>query len=237
MKKIFILLALSFVSNLFAQTSEVVNGTIIDNITRDNHSLVIRKHEQTLTIDWAAESYSLILYDDPIKKNKIEDLHRKQEINIKQLIFVDGKKTWMKIQVNDKEGYILYSNRIDDPYKDNSWMPAGTIKSENKTFHILKCKQGFIVQTNLRIRDKPGLEGNKIGLIVASTGSDNWAFVSTIEVTKEKETIDNMTERWAKIEYKGITGWVFGGYLEMERGGPRFNAPENIIELTLGEGV
>jgi hypothetical protein len=234
-KSFIIFFVFGILSNIFAQNNKEINGTIIDKISKDNHSLIIKKHEQKLTIDYSAEDYQLILYDDPIKKNKIGDLSRKQEITIKQIIFVDEKETWMKIQVNNKEGYILYSKRIDDPYKDNSWMPTGTIQSGNKTFNILKCTQSFVVYTNLRIRDKPGLDGNKIGLIEAN--QKNFAVVTTMEVTQEKETIDNKTERWAKVEYKGITGWVFAGYLDYERGGPRFWTPEDSIEMTLGAGI
>ena len=234
-KSFLILLALGIISNIFAQNNEEINGTIINKINKDNHSLIIRKHEQKLTIDYSAEDYQLILYDDPIKKNKIGDLPRKQEITIKQIIFVDEKETWMKIQVNNNEGYILYSKQIDDPYYDNYWMPTGIIQSGNKTFHIIKCTENFLIYTNLRIRDKPGLDGNKIGLIEADFS--NYATVTTIEVTMEKETIDNITERWAKIKYKGITGWVFAGYLDYERGGPRFWTPEISIEMTLGAGI
>jgi hypothetical protein len=114
-------------------------------------------------------------------------------------------------------------------------MPTGKIKSSSKTFYTLKCSQGFMVYTNLIIRDKPGLDGNKIGLIEAN--QRNYAVVTTMEVTEEKETIDGITERWAKIEYKGITGWVFAGYLDYERGGPRFRDPESEIEMTLGAGI
>ena len=66
-------------------------------------------------------------------------------------------------------------------------------------------------------------------------------FAQTKEIANgtiiEKENIDGKTERWAKIEYKGITGWVFGGYLEIERGGPKFCTPEWDIEMTLGAGI
>ena len=234
-KSFVIFFVLGFISNLFAQNNEEINGSYVDEISKDNHSLLIKKHEQKLIIDYSAEDYQLILYDDPIKKNKIDALLRKQEIIIKQIIFVDEKETWMKIQVNNKDGYILYSKRINDPYKNNSWMPIGTIQSGNKTFHILKCSQSFLVYTNLRIRDTPGLDGKKIGLIEAN--HNNFAVVTTMEVTKEEETIDNKTERWAKVEYKGIIGWVFAGYLDYERGGPRFWTPEISIEMTLGAGI
>ena len=58
-----------------------------------------------------------------------------------------------------------------------------------------------------------------------------------MEVTEEKETIDEKTERWAKIEYKGIMGWVFAGYLDYERGDPRFWEPKISIEMILGAGI
>ena len=237
MKKIITILLIVFgiISNITAQINEKINGTVLEKKNKNNHTLISKKHEQKLILDYSASDYQLILYNDPIEKNKIADLQRKQEITIKEILFLDEKETWLKIQVNDKEGYIFYSERIVDPYKDNSWMPTGEIKSGSKTFHTLKCAQSFIVYTNLRIRDKPGLDGNKIGLIEAN--QRNCAVVTTMEVTEEKETIDGKTERWAKIEYKGITGWVFAGYLDYERGGPRFWVPEISIEMTLGAGI
>ena len=237
MKRIIIvfIIVFSIILNLSAQNSKTINGTILEKKNINNHTLVSKKHEQKLTLDYSASDYQLILYNDPIEKNKIVDLQRKQEITIKEIVFLDEKETWLKIQVNDKDGYILYSKRIDDPYKDNSWMPTGEIQSGNKTFHTLKCSQSFIVYTNLRIRDKPGLDGNKIGLIEAN--QRNSVVVKTMEITQEKEAIDGKTERWAKIEYKGIIGWVFAGYLDYERGGPRFWEPEISIEMTLGAGI
>lgn len=237
MKKIIIvfIIVFSIISNLSAQNSETVNGTILEKKNINNHTLIRKKHEQNLTLDYSASDYQLILYNNPIEKNKIEDLHRKQKIAIKEFVFIDEKETWLKIQVNDKDGYILFAKSIYDPYKDNSWMPTGEIQSGSKTFHTLKCSQGFVVYTNLRIRDKPGLDGNKIGLIEAN--QRDYAVVTTMEITQEKETIDGKTERWAKIEYKGVTGWVFAGYLEFERGGPRFQDPEISIEMSLGAGI
>ncbi len=225
----------SILAKINAQSSEKINGTVLEKSNINNHTLVSKKHEQKLTLDYSASDYQLILYNNPIEKVKISDLQRKQEIIIKEIVFVDEKETWFKINIFETTGYILYSNRIDDPYKDNFWMPTGIIQSGSKTFHTLKCSQSFLVYTNLRIRDKPGLNGNKIGLIEAN--HTNYASVKTMEVTEEKETIDGITERWAKIEYKGITGWVFAGYLEYERGGPRFFTPESSIEMTLGAGI
>jgi uncharacterized protein YraI len=48
-------------------------------------------------------------------------------------------------------------------------------------------------------------------------------------VTEETETIDGINDRWLKVNYNGIEGWVFGGYVDYERGGSRYLTPENII--------
>ena len=137
-RKILFAVMLILAFNGFAQTKEIANGIVIEKDSRK----IVRKHEQQLVIDYSASDFQLVIYDNPMKKNQIGNLQRKQEITIKQIIFLD-----------------------------------------------------------------------------------------------EKETIDGITERWAKIEYTGITGWVFGGYLEIERGGPKFCTPEWDIEMTLGAGI
>ena len=240
MKKIItvFIIAFSIISNLSAQNREIPNGTILEKKNINDHTLVSKKHEQKLVLDYSSPEYKQVLYNDPIEKIKICDLQKNQEITIKEIIFLDGKKTWLKIQTEDENGYILLLNNIFDPYKDNNWMPTGEIQSGNKIFHTLKCSQSFVVYTNLKIRDKPGLDGNKIGLIEASGSPYNPAYVKTIEVTQNGETIDGITERWAKIDYKGIKGWVFAGYLDYERGGTKWLTPEIIIHDTLcGSGI
>ena len=230
-RKILFAVMLILAFNGFAQTKEIANGTVIEKDSRK----IVRKHEQQLVIDYSASDFQLVIYDNPIKKNQIGNLQRKQEITIKQIIFLDEKETWFKIEYDNKEGYILYSSFINDPYKNDVWLPVEEIKSGSKTYHTKKYASTYFVYTNLRIRDKPGLEGTKIGLIEAT--HSKYATVKTKEVTEEKETIDGITERWAKIEYNGITGWVFGGYLEIERGGPKFITPEWDIEMSLGAGI
>ena len=230
-RKILFAIMLTLAASGFAQTKEIANGTIIEKDSRK----IVRKHEQELVIDYSASDFQLVIYDSPIKKNVTGNLQRKKKIKIQQIIFLDEKETWFKIEYDNKAGYILYSSFINNPYKNDAWLPVEEIKSGANSYHTKKYTSTYFVYTNLRIRDKPGLDGTKIGLIEANY--TNYAIVKTKEVTEEKETIDGITERWAKIEYKGITGWVFGGYLEIERGGPKFCTPEWDIEMTLGAGI
>ena len=44
-----------------------------------------------------------------------------------------------------------------------------------------------------------------------------------------------MNDRWVKIQYEeGKYGWVFGGYVSVERGGPKYMIPEHEIEFLVG---
>lgn len=60
---------------------------------------------------------------------------------------------------------------------------------------------------NLNIRREPNLSSEVIALI----GQGDTVF--TLEATKELMTIGNLTDRWFKIIYDNIVGWVFGAYL------------------------
>ena len=238
MKKFLILTFIYVVSStIFAQSNNIPNGTILDSATENGHSILIRKHEQTLTIDYSAQDFQMVLYDSPLSKNRIGDLQKKDIIQIKEIYMINGKEMWLNISSSETEGYILFqsSENIYDFYADDLWQPVETIQSGDKTWHTLKCDQGFFIYTNLNIRDKPGLAGTKIGMITAN--NTNYVSVKTSEVTVEKERIDGKSERWAKIEYKGVTGWVFGGYLSFERGGPRFITPESRLAMSLGAGI
>ena len=46
--------------------------------------------------------------------------------------------------------------------------------------------------------------------------------------------IDGFTDYWLKISYKGYEGWIFGGYAYAERGGPKYEIPEEEIKYKLG---
>ncbi|MDR2210250.1 MAG: SH3 domain-containing protein [Spirochaetaceae bacterium] len=59
--------------------------------------------------------------------------------------------------------------------------------------------------------------------------------ISSLELTAWKDTIGGATDRWVKIKMEdGRTGWVFGGFLGVERGGgggPKYNIEEDRKEF------
>jgi hypothetical protein len=70
----------------------------------------------------------------------------------------------------------------------------------------------------LNVRDAP--DNGKV--IAQLSRGDS---VHAIGVTQELVTIDGHEDRWVKIDQvndKELSGWVFGGFLGVERGGPKY---------------
>jgi hypothetical protein len=87
----------------------------------------------------------------------------------------------------------------------------------------------------LNIRDKPGLIGTKVLSTIVPPGlGDPQINLDVTEATEEQETIDGKTDRWLKIKYHGVEGWIFGEYASVERGGPKYFTPDAIIDFKLG---
>ena len=61
--------------------------------------------------------------------------------------------------------------------------------------------------SGLRMRDVPALDGDKIATLPYR------AEVVVKQYTKKKQTIYNITDSWALVEYAGDKGWVFNAYL------------------------
>lgn len=85
------------------------------------------------------------------------------------------------------------------------------------------------VWEKLNVRDAPCLGGKKVFLLHDFTeGTKNAQENHTITaMTEETENIDGLTDHWLQIEYAPNTyGWIFGGYVSVERGGPKYYIPE-----------
>lgn len=105
-----------------------------------------------------------------------------------------------------------------------------------------KLTQGLSVFCNedeVELRDKPGEIGTQIIAHVPSSykngqGQINFEIEAvTEEIDDQKESVYGK-ERWVRITYDGKTGWIHGGYLSAERGGPKYYISEDYIAFSLG---
>jgi hypothetical protein len=107
--------------------------------------------------------------------------------------------------------------------------PAQTAQSSQTVQNTIPYETGelvfFMNDSKLNVRESP----NKSAKVVFQL--DRTTDVSTLELTAWKDTIDGRRDRWVKIKMEdGRTGWVFGGFLGAERGGPKFYVEEDIQE-------
>jgi hypothetical protein len=69
--------------------------------------------------------------------------------------------------------------------------------------------QGYINDNNIRIRSNPNTNSDILGLL--NTGD----FVSVINISNHKTTINNSNKHWFKITTNdNITGWIFSEYFD-----------------------
>ncbi|MGJ4786943.1 SH3 domain-containing protein [Leptospira koniambonensis] len=68
-------------------------------------------------------------------------------------------------------------------------------------------KQGYVIANNgLSFRQSPKIDSNKLSVIPRDE------FFSIIDMDGPEDMIEGTTERWWKVNYKGQTGWLFGGF-------------------------
>lgn len=119
-----------------------------------------------------------------------------------------------------------------NPYKDDNWTIVNKYSIENATFTERKMEGYGVIVENLNVRDKPGLKSSTVIDIIKPNGNQfSEKFVS---ITEEKDFIGGKNDYWLKINYKGNKyGWVFGGYVDVLRGGYKYDIPSNIIRRLL----
>jgi hypothetical protein len=252
MKKIFLLFILTnTLSFCFSQYNNYANGngSVIETKNIGNVKLVFRKHIQRLRIGDLAKDINLNIYDQPIpRKGKvINKLKQNDYINITQVAettFASEHYTFLNIRTDKNiSGWILcgkYNNefaQVDMPYYNNRWEIIKKINIHGRIWTIRKMVgQQVSVWGVLNIRDNPGLVDTKvISKIIPPKDQSPQVNLWVTEATEEEETIDGFTDRWLRINYNGVEGWIFGGYASVERGGPKYYTPENIIDFELGE--
>lgn len=229
------------------------NGTIIEIKNIGNSKWIFRKHIQNIQIGDLRYKGNLdtAIYKETNleQKNIIGQLKFKEYIKTKQVIeeiIGDIYNIWLNIETDNIEnGYVFlgkysYENaKWNDPYFNNKWEIVDYIKVGDRTWTIRKMiTDKNSVWTALDVRDNPGLTNtNIIGKIIPPLneyGYYQMIFLDIIEATEEKDMIEKRSDLWLKINYNGIIGWIFGGYTGVERGGPKYAIPENVIFSRLG---
>lgn len=222
------------------------NGTVVAVKTTDEGTWTIRMHSQRVQIGDLAKKDNLVVYDNYTKNRRvIGDLKLGEYMTISQVAeetIDDQHIVWLKIRTDeDMNGWILFGRFSQeyapfyDPYFDNRWQITGYIQSGKKWTIRKMIGQMVAVWEVLNIRDKPGLSGSRvISQIVPPEKGNPQVNLEVTEATEETEVIDGRDDRWLKTRYHGVVGWIFGGYAQVMKGGPKYYTPASIIDFGLG---
>ena len=224
------------------------NGTIIEMKISNNINWIRRQHNQRIQIGDLARPERLMAYTDPTLENSQElfRLNYNDYINITEVVtgadITTDRRDIIWVKISTDQGSIGWLNiGGSDPYSNNRWVILERIISGNRTWTVRRQESRLAIWETLEVRDKPGLYGSTVifNLIpLLPEDNDGWTFfVDGFAITEETDVVDGIDwpDHWVKIEDKdGRIGWIFGGHGTIERGGPAFFTPENIIYVRLG---
>jgi hypothetical protein len=229
------------------------NGTIINVENIENTIKTLRLHSQRFQIGnninaRSLRNENLYVYVKPEKEENgiISELFYGDFINIEQILEViieNNYLVWLNISKdNGINGWVFFGeyeyknaeSRV--PYINNRWEIIEHININNRNWAIRNMNNQTLSTWNkIDIMDNPGLIGTEIiSQIIPPKDALPVQHFNVIAATEETEIIDGINDRWLKINYNGIEGWVFGGYVSAERGGEKYYTPEIIIFSQLG---
>jgi hypothetical protein len=228
------------------------NGTILYSENFGDGYWILRKHIQRIQFPvWHDSFKELEIYEEPIsEKVNIIATIKNETINVTQIAELkadDDYYYWLKILTDTHiNGWIFcgkhqnkyvwgekYVFRV--PYLNNRWEILETINSNGRDWTIRKMDQGVCVWFEENIYNKPGVVEENIISQIIPTEENSQIYLTVSAITEEVETINGKTDRWLKISYDGLDGWIFGGSTTVERGGPKYYTPENLVYLAIVE--
>lgn len=139
-------------------------------------------------------------------------------------------KYWFKIEQENVCGWI-YGGRADKPLID--FTNVLYEKFSDKVVPELKSSDRLLFKKNGKIYEAPSFDSAVLGNIL---NEDESILYSAVTLSTDCQE-DGKSEHWVKIDYNGITGWVFGADTDSGRGGAKYKDLPNIHECLYSENA
>ena len=227
------------------------NGTVLSYVASDWVRKIIRTCEMEITIGNMPSDQWRIVFASMEKELPVLTLQNGDTISLLQQCTLEyltesgdglgGCKgdLWYKVRLADgTDGWVCTNDEYlydTTPYFGNSYEVLGTVSAGGRKWTARRMSQTLSAWESLSIRDKPGNGGRVLYTIRPGKTDPAQTNVQVTAITEEEDTQDGVTDRWVKVRYASYEGWVFGGYLSAERGGPKYCLPESLIRMDFGE--
>ena len=230
------------IGTIFAQNSvseynyDNGNGTILKQYSENGNRIIIRKHEQRFSIEPSSMPpygvNEIIVYENPdINSKQLFKLKNGDFINTLEVANINNQSNWIKMKDdNNRIGWLDMNDRFDR-YSDGIWTIIEKVTINGKNWTVRKLTGGVSVYETLNVRNKPGIIGTTV-LFKLIPVRENYSPVSVtiLAITEETDSIDGIIDHWVYIkDEQNRSGWIFGGYTDVDRGGPKFRTPNNQI--------
>jgi hypothetical protein len=210
------------------------NGTIINQTIENGYIIETRKHEQRFTI--YPRSGEITAFSRPyLNSDELFQLRNGDYVNVLEVAFVVNtsdktESNWIKI-LNDN-GQVGWLDMDDKwgPYRNGNGAYLETIITDERNWTKLKLDSGLCYWETINIHREPGICSTILFPLLNPEREQ--LFVTVSAITKETDIINGITDYWVYIiDQDERTGWMFGGYGTVERGGPKYLTPENMINF------
>ena len=243
MKKLLLLFIVIFIyGTLYAQISMIEynyangNGTILRQYFENGYEITLRKHEDRFSICPYGE---IIAFAQPfIDSDKLFSLKDGDYVNTMQVANLKNISTgnisnWVLIRdENNRIGW-LDMNTQTDSYRNGIWSIVEKMNFNGRNWTVRKMEGGVNIYETLNVRNNPGIIGTNILFqFIPTQRANKYINVTILAITEETDTIDGITDFWLYVrDDENRTGWIFGGYTNVERGGPKYRNPNSQIRF------
>lgn len=208
------------------------NGEVLKTWEDNGASYVLRKHIQSFTY---YEGSSLYLYSNYKAENEITKLCDLDVINIFEILNIktaDSEENWLHVTVNNETGWIYFSTY--DPYTDNEWIIQDIIIIAESKFTVRKYSASLCIWGETKLYSKiQGNEDDVVYTINEGTENSEQDKIKILAMTEEYDILHGETDHWLYVKYGDVKGWLFGSFASAERGGSKYENPEDYIKETL----
>lgn len=210
---------------------KIANGMLISDSNTNGHRYIRRVYVDSIQTRNLDHSTISDIYSSYIDGKKIGNFMEGDIITLSELIFIDSKDVWAKIETDSLLGYIFLNPDGYggfDWYNNNHHTYLKTISTKNEKFIIrnINLDKKLELDKPIQYQDVPGKSGKIIG---------SFRYVNKFTPTSVKITAYTSDCNWIYVVNDEGSGWVPRYYLMHDKGGSPISPPEYYLTIYLVE--